>query len=327
MNSKFRSIGIISILLLVLLVVSACTSNGSSTGLFSPYVGGSKALDISFLTGSPRSEVFDGGTDDFSIAVEIRNVGEEDLTPNDGYVQISGILAQEFGVSSAELRQRIPEIPGARMSSGTILNGGIEVVSFDGLSYQPTIAGDLTSQRIRATACYNYKTRSTSNICVKENPYDSTTRTDICTVTGQKQVANSGGPIQITRLEQQVGGQTSVRVVMTISHVGSPDDYFFRLNSECDARDGNSDMYRVFVDVRPIVNGQIAARCSGLQEGSGSSGYITLHNGQARDLICTFDLSDLQGSSVTPLNVELSYRYMQSIETPITIRAMSRSQR
>ncbi len=325
MRTKFQSLAIISVSMILLLVVSACTSEGDSS--LSPYIGGNKAVDMEFLSGSPRSEIFDGGTEEFAVAVQIRNVGEEDITADDGYVRVTGILAQEYGVSTSDLTQRIPEIPGARMRSSTPISGGIETVSFDGLAYQSEIAGDLTSQMVKVSACYNYKTRVTSNICVKENPYDSRGRDDICSVEGQRQVANSGAPIQITRMMQNVGGINSIQVRMEISHTGNAEDYFFKTDTDCEARDGNSDMYRVYVDVKPIVNGQITPRCSGLQEGDGSTGYVTLFDGQSRELICNFDLSEVEGSSVTPLNVELSYRYMQSIEKPITIRAISRSER
>ena len=318
MHMNVKSIGIVMIAIAMLFIVGCASSTTGSN--IAPFVGGFEGLQLSFLEGAPPSEIFDDGQFPFLVAVQVKNIGENDIDVNDGYVQITGILPEVYGVSASELKQDLPAIEGSRKSATSVIQGSIEVISFEGLNYQQDIQG--LTQNLRATACYNYVTETTTNICVKEDSFNSLTMDEVCAVSGQKTILNSGGPIQITSMEQTVAASESIQVVFTVGHVGSLTDHFFKVGSDCEARNGNPDMYKVFIDVESIVNNGINAQC-GFQEGSGSSGYIRLYDKQPRTVTCKFDLSSIQGSSETPLNIDLEYRYMQSIEKQIQVRDVS----
>jgi hypothetical protein len=317
-----KNMGVVLVAIAMLFIVGCSSSTTSITG--TPFIGGSEGLQLSFLEGAPPSEIFDDGQYPFSVAVQIRNNGEDDIDVNDGYVELIGILPEVYGVSASDLTQDLPEIEGARKSATSVIDGSIEIISFDGLNYQQDIQG--LTQNLRATACYNYVTKTTTNICVKEDSFNSLEKDEVCTITETKPVANSAGPIQILSMQQTVAGSESVQVVFTVGHVGLESDHFFKVGADCDARDGNPDLYKVFIDVDSIVNNGISAECSGFQEGSGSSGYITLFDKQPRTVTCKFDLSSIRGSSETPLNIDLEYRYMQSIEKQIEVRDVSTNQ-
>lgn len=300
------------------LILAGC--GGTSTSGNNPFVGGDKAIEMSFVSGSPPTEILDNGQYGFDIGLEIKNVGEYDLQINDGYIEIEGISPDEYGVSSADLKQSFDSEILSRKKVGGLPEGGLYYLNFGGLEYQPDIAGDIDSTVIRAVACYDYVTKVTSNICVKRENLDYVTQNDVCQVSGDKFFANSGGPIQVTKVQTNPEGKNKIQVLFEISSKGQANDKFFKDGSDCDRRVNNPNRYLVKVNVKPLVNGQLNAQCTGLQSGSGSAGYVLLPEGQPRQVRCSFDTSSVNNDFETPLNIELEYRYMQFIETPIKIK-------
>lgn len=315
---------ILLVLILTAIFIAGCSS-GTSNNVGAPYIGGTKGLEMKFTPGAPPSEIYDNKNSEFGITVEVRNVGETDLDSNDGYVQITGISADEFGVSANDFKQDIPEINGARKNSnGDVIQGSLDVVSFEDLAYQQDLTGNLNSNKIRAIACYNYATKASADVCVKEDAFDGQQTNSVCSLSGSKPVANSGGPLQVTGVTQNAVGKNKIQVVFSIAPTLSTGDLFFKKDTECDDKRNNPDLYKVFVTVDPIVNGKINADCSGFQDSaSKSSGYITLYDATPRTLTCTFDTSGVSGDFTTRANIELEYRYMQYIEQPLLIKDVS----
>jgi hypothetical protein len=316
------STSIILLLVLSLFALTACgPANTTNTG--SPFIGGSKALDMTFVSGAPPKEIYDNKQGAFQVTVQVKNVGEADLSASDGYIKLEGIAPQEFGVSSAEFKQDMPAIRGARKTgSNTIVTGLQQQVSFGPLTYQNDINGNIASNKIIATACYNYITRSTSDVCVKKSGVDdSSKKSEVCKIEGVKSVANSAGPLQITKVSQVPLGDRKIQIQFQVGRVGTGNnELFFKKDTMCDDVQTNFDRYKVYVNVKPIVNELYRADCTGWQEGTGSSGYITLYDGIARDMQCTFDVGNTDTDFQTNVNFELEYRYMQQISSPILIK-------
>lgn len=321
----------VTLVLLVsaLLLFSACSSNNpNSSG--SPFIGGSKALELSLISGAPPKEIFDNKQGSFQVTVQVKNSGEADLDSNDGYIQLEGIAPQEYGVSSAEFKQDIPAIKGARKTgSSTVINGNQALVTFGPLTYQRDINGNIASNKIIATACYNYMTKATSTVCIKQDGIDDPAKKNsVCTIESTKSVANSAGPVQVLSIKQIPLGDQKIQVQLEIGKVGTgTNELFFKKGTDCEDKQTNFDKYKVYVDVKPIVNELYRASCTGWQEGSGSSGYITLFDGAARQLQCTFDTGNTDIDAQAAIDVELEYRYMQQVETSILIKDVSSGNR
>jgi hypothetical protein len=315
--------------LAALLLLAGCTQQSQGLNLGDPYVGGPTGLETEFLTNSPPDEVFDNNEYPFSVSVRLNNIGEYDLESNEGFVEIKGISAAEFGVSQSALKQPLPEIRGARKdSTGNILKGSPEVITFDGLKYVADLAGNLPISSLRVRTCYDYETESSTLLCIKEDNVDGLRDNEICLVNELKNTANSGAPIHVTNVQETTRGSSGIQVSFDVAHVGAADNkWFLPGDNNCDEKISNTEsLYKVEVDVTPIVNGRYSAKCSGGTFNGGNNGIVTLFNGEARTITCSFDIGDEQSDFETRSNINLRYRYSQFIEKPLLIRDLGNSE-
>ena len=67
------------------------------------------------------------------------------------------------------------------------------------------------------------------------------------------------------------------------------------------------------------------ATCNGLRDAlpDRSGGFVDLANGADSQVVCSFDVTDVESVYETPVNVKLKYRYYQFIEKPILIKDVS----
>lgn len=313
-------------LLIASLVLIGCTTDAdpNNRGFVNPYIGGIRGLEIEFAQNSPPSEIFDNKESPFNVVIQVRNVGETSLGPNDGYIVLSGISPSEFGVSSSDMRREIPIMRAAeRLSDGTIIPGDIDVVEFPEMVYQQDIQGNFNTQ-IRASVCYNYETRSTTSVCLKAEAIDGLNLNDICQVNSDRQVANSGGPIQLSSVRESSQGRDRIMVSYTLTNKGYPNEYFFKPGTDCDRSSTNRDRNVVYVEVEPIDNNRLNADCTGfIGGGRGNSGYVELFGGSPRTISCTFDLTSVDSDFEARSNVKIQYRYMQFIEKQILVKDVS----
>lgn len=321
-----RNILIIGFVLASMMILAGCGAGNEVGPSRTPFVGGANGLVMSFVEGAPPAEVFDDGQFPFSINVRIENLGEHDVEPSDGYIEITGIEAQEFNKQPGDLRQDIPYRIGkvTKTPQGTIIIGDTIIAEFNELNFMRNIRGNWDGARIRANLCYNYETEATTAVCLKRDMLTNIDTREICSLSGQKQVFNSGAPIQVTKVTQAPLGSDKIQVQFEVSHVGSQHDRFYKLDTDCDDRTTNLDKNKVYINVETDINGNYA-QCSGLEGGqSGSNeGFITLHGGSPRIVICTYEVGEISGAFERQINVKLGYRYYQFIERNLLIKDVS----
>lgn len=321
---------ILSILTIaVLLVLTGCEPGGSQdVGPSStPFVGGVTALAMEFVEGAPPDEIFDDGQYPFAINIKIENLGEDDVETSDGYIEITGIDGKEFGLSSQdELKIDLPyDINGVvKNFQGVVLVGDTIIAEFNDLNFEKNIRGNWDGPRIRANLCYNYETEATTAVCLKEDMLTNIDTKEICELTGDKPVFNSGAPIQITRVGQTPLGSDKIQIQFEISHVGETNDRFYKLDTECDDRTTNTDKDLVYFEVETEIEGS-SADCSGLRDSKsqGNAGYVELFNGKPRTVVCSFDVSGIQGTYEKQIVSKLEYRYYQFIEKNVLVKDVS----
>lgn len=314
-------------LVVLLIGLSGCDGTDQTRRSTTPYAGGSSALSMSFIQGAPPDEVFDNGNFPFSINLRVENKGEHNVGQGEGYIEITGIDAQEFGLSGQQdLKNEFEnEIKGVRKNSeGTILPGDTVISEFNNLNFMPNIRGNFES-RIRATACYNYVTEATTNACLKRDMLSSLNTREICEVTGTKQVYNSAGPVHVTKVIQNPLGSDKIQLTFEISHVGEANDRIFKIDTPCEDRQTNQNRNLVYFELLdPSGSVMSEASCSGLREATSSSqGYVELFNRQPRTIVCSFDVSGVEGVFEKRINARLSYRYSQFIERGILVKDVS----
>jgi len=317
----------IVLLLTTMLVLAGCGSGNTDVGPgATPFNGGSNGLSMAFVQGAPPDEITDNGNFPFSINLRIENLGEDDVETSDGYIEITGIEATEFDKSPSDLTQDIPfGINGVvKNFQGTVLVGDTVIAEFNELNFQRNIRGNWDGSRIRANLCYNYETEATTAVCIKEDMLTNVDNKEICALSGEKQVFNSGAPIHVTKVNQEPLGSDKIQVQFEISHVGEVNDRFYKLDTECVDRATNNDKDKIYFEVETDINGN-TAKCSGLEEGASGtdSGFITLYNGEPRTVICTFDVGNVEGAFERQINAKVSYRYYQFIEKSLLVKDVS----
>jgi len=279
-----------------------------------------------FMEGAPPERIFDNGNGGFAISIRVENLGEQDIDAGEGYIEITGIDPREFGADNQEgLTQDLPnDIKGVvKNSQGIVLIGAQDVVTFEDLLFEPNIRGN-RDRRIRANLCYNYETEATTAVCVKRDLLANANTKEICELTGEKVVYNSGAPIQVTKAYQTPAGEEKIQVSFDISHAGETNDRFYRKSTDCDDLATNPDKDIVYFElVSPESSSLQNIKCTGLKDGSDTEGEIELYNGNTRTVQCTFDTSGVDGVFETEISAKLGYRYSQFIEKTILIEDVS----
>jgi hypothetical protein len=321
-----KGIVLLVILAATVLLIGCGTQQQTSTG--TAFIGGTEGLRTTFLPGSPPDRTTDGGTSGFSIVVKAENVGENNVNANDGYVQIWGLDANTYGSNIPDFRKYFnqqqgfgTELRSAVMNfDGSVLNGGVATIDFGDLRYMPTIQGDI-QQKVWANICYRYTTRATTQLCVKNNVEQAFSGKQICEVEGEKNPQNSGAPIHVTSLKESYAGNGRLGLTLTIEHVGNGDNFFMDNVLNCNDVESNLDRGKVRVVFRDVqISGRnVPVTCQGLGDG-----YIRLFKDssgrETTTLYCTVDVSGSSNVVQVPLDVSLSYAYLQHVERDLTIR-------
>ncbi len=315
------------VLIGLLLFIAGCSEEQVDVGpKETPFVGGKTGLSMSFTEGAPPDDIFDSGQYPFSIVLKLENKGEDDISAGDGYIKIVGINPTDFGKTATDLKQDIQkDISGTRKNSeGDIVSGDTIVVEFNEFNYLPDVQGNFDGPRIRPELCYDYATKTSTQICVKSDLLQDLETKDICEVSGSKTTYNSGGPIHITEFKEAPLGSDKIQVSFKIDHVGNVNDRIFKKETECDYKVTNPNKNKVWIEVTSDINGKKAS-CSGLQEANAdnSVGYVTLWDQKPRTVVCSIDVSDVDGVFEELFTVELKYRYLQFIEKTILVKDVS----
>ncbi|MBW2993751.1 hypothetical protein KY317_04215 [Candidatus Woesearchaeota archaeon] len=312
MNKKIFTV----LLILILAVFITGCKEEEVEEEFEAFVGGSDGLVLEFIENAPPSEVFDFESM-FDMSIKIENIGEWDIeNPADLTITISGIDPSDFGKNLAFLSKdsAIPMAGKHPDPAGGVLQGTIDVIDFPGFQYTDTITGK-ADFNIRASACYEYGTKINSKICVLEDLIGITRRsgeTPVCEPQGEKDVENSGAPVHVVSLTENVFSNDRIGITFRIQHVGTGAVY--QTGSECGTELAKQN--KVYARVNTGISG---ITCSGIAGGT-TEGYVTLYNGQ-RDITCTTpQLPAARGDYEKPISIELRYGYREYIDKVLTVR-------
>jgi hypothetical protein len=181
---------------------------------------------------------------------------------------------------------------------------------------------DKYTPTVLATACYNYETIASAQVCIDPNPFAPTSVQRVCLPTTVSP-GSQGAPIAVTTVGVDASpGKT--RFTIQISNVGGGDVFKFgpQYMDSCSPYNpglGYDEIDYVQVGEVSVADVSIRETCKPLDI---RDGHIRLTNGQAT-LFCEFVGMREQSPYVTPLNIILRYGYRQSIARPIEIRPVS----
>ena len=314
------------ILAALVLFVAGCANTGNS-GSNTAFIGGTEGLRSTFMAGNPPEAVFDASNSNFAIVVKLENIGENTVNVGDGYVKINGLDPGTFGVSTLQAPIGVDINGAVKNFDGSTLNGGIATVEFPGLHYIPSIQGNL-QQTVWADVCYKYATKATAQLCIKKNAEMLINNKKICDVEGEKNPQNSGAPIQVTSLKENFAGSGKIGVTLVITHKGKGDNFFKDSDTVCDDVESNPNRGKVHVRFNPMrlgSNANVYPVCNGLQEAiNAHDGYVRLFKdssgAETYSLYCTVDATTQDSVFQIPVDVELTYLYLQHMEQTLNIR-------
>ncbi|MFT4250547.1 MAG: hypothetical protein ACMXYD_04245 [Candidatus Woesearchaeota archaeon] len=327
-------------LVAALVVFAACESAPEAPDLATPYIGGVQGIAMSFPQGMPPAEIFDDGQGEFSIGILLENVGESAVGPGTrnpyGHVEIIGINPRNFGsgfgqASHNDLFVTFDEAqltlePARRGFDGSIITGESGLIEFPSLSYLPDITGN-QQLTVRANVCYEYRSYTRGQICIKDNLLERAQDDSICTVSGAKAFSGSGAPVQVTSLTQNPAGSSRIQVTFTVENLGRGIVFapMSTVNSPniCQASAGvntQRDVVGVQVSLGDEFTTDYLVNCPLL--GGQDRGVIRMFQGAPAVVTCTIDNIDASAGRIFTenLNVDLHYTYLEHIERPLLIR-------
>jgi hypothetical protein len=300
------------ILVLGVLFLSGCSDNKGKTSKNNPFVGGTEGLVLSFQKGAPPEEVYDGKNFPFSVEVNLKNNGETNIKKEDVLIKIKGISPSDFGLLDSDFTKYPTDDIGAteKNPEGTITEGMENVVTFENFNYQGQIAGN-TPFSIWAEVCYKYSTKAqVPEFCIKENVLSTVDK--ICKVDEQKTVFSSSAPVQITNFIEEPMGKGMLRFTFTIKH--NEKGYVYKQGTKCDPN-SRANENKVYVTVNTGLPG---TECSGLSEGTATSGYVVLYGGE-KVVWCRQPISATTDYTKAA-EITLDYDYLDDISTSVTVK-------
>jgi len=311
-------------LVVALLALSGCGGDTKQPNITDPFIGGNIAVNLYLQNGAPPPMVYDGGKFPFGINIVFENVGEADIGEGTLSPYISARLENVnpslFGVTEADLFLAIPErINGARKNfDGTILPGMLTNIIFPQLNFQKRLAGnDMIT--LRGVVCYDYANIATTQICLKSDMLENVQDSTLCSLTGEKLVHNSGGPIHVTHVVQNPLGPNKIMTSFQIEHVG-PGEFYGRSDTEdCNPSVKNSNKFKVDLEVS-VQDPAATVQCYRLQ--NSNAGQIVMYGGAPQTISCTITGGSTSRVTTDILEIRSFYRYGQFIEQPIVIQAV-----
>lgn len=300
---------IILALIGIMIFLVGCTSETPIGAVDKPFVGGTDSINFNFMEETPPTEVYDNGQQPFEVTLNLENVGEYDVAKEDIKITLSGFYPGDF---SNPVTEKHPDenLRGAYIDSdGEVQKGTITYVNFPGFNFAGSATG-IDRYIIRADVCYKYGTRAQANLCILDDL--TPTEDQVCSITGPKTSAVSGAPVQIENLKEEVAGTRKIRFSFDVVHRGN--GLVSYLGSDCDSGLDKKD--RVWVEVDTGIG---SVSCTGLTGGSSTTGYATLYNGKSK-ILCTQDLSGVQGNFEKKASVLLKYDYKQHKERQVLVK-------
>ncbi len=321
---------LVLVLLAMALVVAGCQGGTPPQSSSTPFIGGSEGLRVSFVANAPPAEILDDKQMNFDIIMRLEIVGEQDVAESSIKTTISGIFPSDFGKAITDLKDvifatkkktdlKLSEADAAKLvltgvkkgPEGDKISGGIDELTFKDLNYAKLLEGN-TQFPIQADVCYKYATRAVGDFCMRSD----LTRTEggVCQAKGTKPVFSSGAPVQVTSVDESVGGRNKVILKFTIraGSVGS----FFKPDATgaptCSRGDFSKENF-----IKVTVNSGVAGlTCSGFT-GTPPTGDVRLSNGEGT-ITCLQD--GVNVDALQKVNLQIEYNHLISASTSLLVK-------
>ena len=303
-----RKISIISMLLAIVLLLTACSSSTQqTTGTSGAFIGGKEGIIASFEPISTKEgdiyTLFD--TEDFPLEIKLKNKGEENLPMSKATLILLGPARQDF--------DNIPEWKLTNKKEVEKVSefnpdGGEEIVSFTPTKYAKYkgVVTGFTDLTWNLEYWYEYKTHVIVNdVCFKGD----TTDPKVCQVKEDKTFSVSGAPITVTKVSEDSAGRGVMILKIDIENAGKGESTI--VGRDFDNR---------FSQVAYTVDEPTKWEC----KSGGRENEARLIDGKAQ-VICRLTQAVADKDIYTkPLRLTLEYKYKELIQEKLRIKESAR---
>lgn len=303
---------IMILLVIGLFILVGCEQGGETLTTSRAFLGGSSAIEFDFIEGSPPAEVYDGGSYPFEVTLNLENKGEYDVPKDKIDIELVGFYPPDFDNPIVSLQPEEDLEKSYIDSEGNTIPGTITYITFSGFNFMEELAAN-NEYRMRANICYVYGSIAQADMCILDDL--TKTKDEVCKVSEGKRVDSSSAPVKVENFEESIAGTDKITFSFEIVQRGS--GLVSLKESSCS--DETIDKNKVWVEVD---NGLEGLECSGLSDGTDTTGYTTLYGGK-RMIRCTQDtsLEDIDGRDFEKkVNINVVYDYKEHEEITLMVK-------
>ena len=283
------------------------------------FAGGTNGLIISWVQPNYETNtLFDKGQSSLNMVLSIKNDGEYEVKPGEAVLNISGVYPEDFGITTTFFNN-LPQLYAKRKDmEGNVLEGSTELYGLgDPLVFSGSVKG-ASRTTLEADICYKYTTFASADLCVGNSIINAGNSQDSsCETSGERSVASSGAPIQVTSFRQQPAGTDKIMLTFVIEHKGN--GQIFKIGQDGISCNPSKirDRDHVHVTIGSEDNYWQSLNCGlkGIREKD-----IRLENGKV-EVHCTLDLKeDSVRNYVKSIPIKIDYLYSISTSVPLVVK-------
>ena len=334
---KLKKSLVLAIVIFLLVLISGCKGKSTEKSLEEIRTG-TEGITMNFLPNAPPAKIHveKGAPPEaniFEVVLELKNKGaypQPDegtggLGPSFGKIFLSGYDTNIITLESKDGKSGDLSTKTLEGKSTINPNGGQDILSFTGKIIPENLNVEKYEPTLLATACYYYLTIAGPSVCIDPNPYSTIKEKKVCEVQDTT-LSNQGAPVAVTKIDEEAFA-TKTQFKITIKNVGNGDVLKAdAANNKCDPF-GTQKIQRDDIDKVNLMWVKVsdkALMCGPFAESNVKStgGLVRLINGEGF-VICEMPNSEY-GNKIsaytTPLLIQLSYGYRNTIEKKIQIK-------
>ena len=300
----------LAFLLVLIILVSGCT-HVTGTESIETSTSGGISFDIYADTLQPQQ--YEGQSFNFQIKAE--NKGGYSVPADHMNLYLEGINPLTYNLEPSDfIKKNTVELTSLGKFGNETIVRGQEVISFTDLCYKNDLQTNLDVD-LFLKSCYSYETNVKVSACFGEAYAQFN---EICTVTEEKAVTNTGAPVKVTQILESPAGQGKYRFIINVENQGSGKVFSRYASSDVadsmsSCRDLNPGLDNIVsiesikLDGNELMSSSLVTIEPNIVDAVANKPYLNLINGAGQFSIVVTDESE--GDYVGTLEVVLGYGY------------------
>ena len=342
------------LIIFLILFIAACTGTSTKKTQDIDVRVGFAGLTLEFLKNTPPQRVFEG--DKFPVVIKVKNAGATDIKNNQAvlslgfekdYTKNIELLISGNVQLLSEAKTQNTAIFSLEGKSKVNLKGGEEVVSYNLVAGKVDPQSEFHSSTVIATLCYPYETILSATVCMDTDPNNLRPGKKVCKLQDLTFANGQGAPVTISKIEVQMlpsqesqqssqgYGKIIPQFLIFIENKGT--GLVIKNNAIKEfctqSKISHEKLNTIFVKAylpgidekgeRKIL--ELDCQPKEKKDSTEKQGYVKLKD--KKDLIrCTLKegIDGKQDAYLSPLKIDMSYGYTQSISANYLIQKTAR---